>query len=259
MKKAVFFDIDGTLWDGMGIPDSTQEAVVQLREHGICTFLCSGRALACIRNPSLLALSMDGIIAGCGTYVSFRGQELRHKTIPPKEILQALTILKAYDLPVALEGRDHYYMEPEEIAESPFLQGLQNEVGELVRGIAESHMKWEVNKFAAFVKNPDYPKAVEALQDLFDIQVHNGIMVEGVPKGFNKVSGMQLICETLGIPREDTYAFGDSINDVGMLQYAAHGIAMGSGMQEAKDAADYITTGICEDGIYHACRHFGLI
>lgn len=44
-----------------------------------------------------------------------------------------------------------------------------------------------------------------------------------------------------------------------MLKYAAYGIAMGNGVQEAKAAADYVTDDIYEDGVYNACRHFGLI
>ncbi|MDD6057704.1 MAG: HAD hydrolase family protein, partial [Clostridiales bacterium] len=43
MKKAVFFDIDGTIWDEhMQIPASTVTAVQRLRENGHYAFLCSG-------------------------------------------------------------------------------------------------------------------------------------------------------------------------------------------------------------------------
>ena len=44
MKKAIFFDIDGTLWDDkQQIPDSTVEALRMLKENGHYLFLCSGR------------------------------------------------------------------------------------------------------------------------------------------------------------------------------------------------------------------------
>ena len=89
--------------------------------------------------------------------------------------------------------------------------------------------------------------------------VHGKKVVEGVPKGFSKATGIQVICEKLGLPHENTYAFGDSVNDLDMLKYVAHGIAMGNGMPEAKAAANYVTDDILEDGIYNACKHFGLI
>ena len=84
-------------------------------------------------------------------------------------------------------------------------------------------------------------------------------MVEGVPKGYSKATVIQAVCEKLGIDREDTYAFGDSVNDLDMLKYAAYGIAMGNGTPEAKAAADYVTDDLLEDGIYNACAHFALI
>ena len=67
------------------------------------------------------------------------------------------------------------------------------------------------------------------------------------------------MCEALGIAREDTFAIGDSVNDLAMLEYAGHGIAMGNGTPEAKQVADYVTTELADDGIYHALAHFGLI
>lgn len=64
MNKAVFFDIDGTLWDEhMQIPDSTRTAIRALRETGNYAFLCSGRSRANIRSEKLLELGFDGIIA----------------------------------------------------------------------------------------------------------------------------------------------------------------------------------------------------
>ena len=34
---------------------------------------------------------------------------------------------------------------------------------------------------------------------------------------------------------------------------------MGNGTESAKAAADYVTTGVDEDGIYNGLKHFGLI
>ena len=40
MKKAVFFDIDGTLWNyQMQIPESTVLAIRKLREWTLCIYL----------------------------------------------------------------------------------------------------------------------------------------------------------------------------------------------------------------------------
>ena len=86
MRKAVFFDIDGTLWDEkMQIPQSTKEALKRLRENGHYAFLCSGRSRSNIRSPRLLELGFDGVVAACGTHIDFHketGKE-EHVHTPP--------------------------------------------------------------------------------------------------------------------------------------------------------------------------------
>ena len=93
----------------------------------------------------------------------------------------------------------------------------------------------------------------------YEILINDATVAEFVPKGFSKASGIQNACELFSIAREDTYAFGDSVNDLDMLRYVAHGVAMGNGTKEAKVAADYVTTELKDDGIYQGLLHYGLI
>lgn len=260
MKKAAFFDIDGTLWDrNMVIPDSTREAVTKLRKNGVYTFLCSGRTLAFIQNPKLLNLGFDGILAGCGTYVSFGEEELFCETMKPEQTKKVLEVMERYQMPVVLEGKKYQYIEEKDFAGDPFIAMLKEEVGENLLSIVENDMKWEISKFSVALINREYEKALDELRDEYDFLVHGNVVAEGVPKGHSKASGIKIICDKLGISHENTYAFGDSVNDLEMLKYVAHGVAMGDGMEEAKKVADYVTTGLHEDGIYNACKHFRLI
>ena len=56
----------------------------------------------------------------------------------------------------------------------------------------------------------------------------------------------------LGIPKENSYAFGDGINDKEMLQLVGHGIAMGNAIDEIKAISDDITDSVDNDGIAKA-------
>ena len=40
---------------------------------------------------------------------------------------------------------------------------------------------------------------------------------------------------------------------------AGIGVAMGNAVKELKEAADYVTSPIAEDGIYRTCLHLGLL
>lgn len=56
----------------------------------------------------------------------------------------------------------------------------------------------------------------------------------------------------------DTVAFGDSMNDIEVVQEAGIGVAMGNAVDALKKVADYVTAPIEEDGIYKACEHLHL-
>ena len=103
-------------------------------------------------------------------------------------------------------------------------------------------------------------RAVEAeLVPHFDVIEHNPQLIEVVPKGYTKATGIAQVCDMLGVARENTYAFGDSTNDLEMLTYVGHGIAMGNGASAAKAAAEYVTTDIMNHGIKNGLKHYGLI
>ena len=59
--------------------------------------------------------------------------------------------------------------------------------------------------------------------------------VEFVPLGVNKAKGIEVILDHTGISREDSYAFGDSANDIDMIKYVKYGVAMGNSVPELLD------------------------
>lgn len=73
-----------------------------------------------------------------------------------------------------------------------------------------------------------------------------------------KKHGLQALAQRYGIQREEIIAFGDSYNDIDMLEYAGLGVAMGNAPEEIKEKADYVTTDNNEDGVAAAVRKFVL-
>ena len=65
--------------------------------------------------------------------------------------------------------------------------------------------------------------------------------------------------EYFGLDRTEIMAFGDEDNDVEMIGFAGIGVAMGNGTGEAKEAADYVTASVDEDGVRKALQHFGIL
>ena len=71
--------------------------------------------------------------------------------------------------------------------------------------------------------------------------------------------GIDKIIEHYGISLHETMAFGDGGNDMAMLRHAGIGVAMGNAGDEVKEAADYVTDSVDDDGVMNALRHFDVI
>lgn len=260
MKKAVFFDIDGTLWDFHNqIPESTVTAIRTLRKNGHYAFICSGRSRAYIRHPDLFAVGFDGLVAGCGTHVELDGKRIYEKLIDRELAVHTVETVRSYGFRPILEGPEYIYMDDADFGNDIYGQKLKRELGGQLVSIADHYGEWEINKLSCATNDSDREGCFAALEEHYTYLIHNSSVVECVPKGHTKATGMRKMCEALGIDRADTIAVGDSVNDLAMLEYAGVGIAMGNGSAEAKAAADYVTSELQDDGIYNAMLHFGLI
>ncbi len=261
MRKAVFFDIDGTLWNkNCEILPSTVEAIQKLRENGHLAFICSGRSRANIRKKELLDIGFDGVVASCGTHIDFHKETVFEVLLTEAQVAHLLEVAKVHQMPLVLEGPQYIYVNDGDFADDPYVIFLREELGDDVKVIPENPAEIRINKFSAEIENFDLEKFGQDLGPEFHMVVHTGDKVfEVIPSGYSKATGIQKVCELFDIAREDTYAFGDSANDLEMLEYVAHGIAMGNSDAEALKVADYVTTGVDEDGIANGLKHFGLI
>jgi Cof subfamily protein (haloacid dehalogenase superfamily) len=86
----------------------------------------------------------------------------------------------------------------------------------------------------------------------------NNGLIEIVPLGINKATGIAEIARPQGITDADVVAFGDMPNDVPMLLRAGHGVAMGNAHPDAVAAADEVTTPNTDDGVARVLERWWL-
>lgn len=114
---------------------------------------------------------------------------------------------------------------------------------------------WGADCLKLVARHPTMP--VTELADLargLDMpQVHvttsGAPMLEVSPAGVTKDAGLQMLCDHLGVPHEETVAFGDGPNDVEMLTWAARSWAVANAVPAARDAADHLAPSNAEDGV----------
>ena len=262
MQKMIFFDIDGTLWDeDYVIPESTKLAIAKLKENGHKTFLCSGRSRSSIQAKHLLDLGFDGIVAACGNYIELNGEVIYNNILSPEKTKKLVETLKECRMPVVLEGHEECWIDTEGFEGDAYVDYLFQLLGERAHPLIGHEDSITINKCSADrFDYTDYARVKRELGEDFDFIEHDGIpVVEIVPKNTSKATGIAWLCDYFSIPVEDTYAAGDSVNDLDMLMFVGHSIAMGNGVKKIKEAAEYVTDDIHKDGLYKALDHYGLL
>ncbi|WP_025777982.1 Cof-type HAD-IIB family hydrolase [Brevibacterium sp. VCM10] len=76
----------------------------------------------------------------------------------------------------------------------------------------------------------------------------NGL-VELAPFGITKAKTLEDLCDHLGVGRSQVMAFGDMPNDIEMLSWAGHGVAMGNALGSVKAIAAAVTDEVDDDGV----------
>lgn len=259
MIKAIFFDIDGTLlsFKTHKVPQSTIDAIKQIKEKGIKVIIATGRLYTHIQN--LDEIEFDGYITVNGSYcVDTNGEVIGLRTIPKKE-LESLIAYEKNVMPFAYAFMVH---------DGIFVNRIDDAVKEIY-GMLEidlpvakdlsTMVDEEVFQLNLFVnKEKDNKIMQEALLSCQSSRWHPAFSDVNI-KGTNKSVGIDEFLQYYGIDRSETMAFGDGGNDLEMLEHVGTGIAMGNANDELKAIANYITTGVDDNGVANALRHFGLI
>ena len=250
----VFFDIDGTLATGREVPESAAAAVERLRARGDLVFICTGRPKAYAQ--AAFGTYADGFVCNNGR-LAVRGDDvLIDAALTSDQIERITTTLDRCEAGYAFFGNGYacYGGNPAYRATAEAVQGGMR----MADGVDSDGPS--LYNFDFYFTDPSERDHIAAeLGDECLVNPHGphpsaDVTVVGADKG-DAVRG---VAAALGVAIEDTFAFGDGINDLSMIQAAGHGVAMGNAVDEVKAAAEYVTTDIDEDGVANGLAHYGL-
>lgn len=262
-KKILFFDIDGTLLTPhpFTVPESAKHALKKAREHGHLAFINSGRTMAMIPGE-IKELGFDGYVCGCGSQIYMDGQLLHSSTIPNHLCRETIEMVRQCKVAAFFECSDKILYDGLATAQSAVIERLKKTVTveDLSLYNSKKEHTYTFDKFLTFLQPDSDEKAFkEFCNDKFVYFDHGNHTYEVTQKDCSKATGIRFLLDYLDLPLENSYAFGDSANDLPMLKYAGNSIAMGNAMDEILPFCTYQTTDINNNGIYNALSHFGLI
>lgn len=259
-RKIIFFDIDGTLYVyGKKILDSTVEAIRMLKENGHIPVICTGRTKSMIF-PEIFDIGFDSLISGGGTYAEYQGKKLYLECMDKEAVEDVAETMSECGIVPIPEGHEHMYIDKNNIPDSyrEVYTLYEEKIGDKIEPIDYENMS--VSKISGKIEPySDIATMEKKYSKDYTIINHAGELLELIPKPYTKAVGIERMIKYLDIPVENTYAFGDSFNDVEMLKYVKYGIAMGNSNPELFKHVKYKTDNIEDSGIYNGLKKMKLI
>jgi Cof subfamily protein (haloacid dehalogenase superfamily) len=253
------FDLDGTvLRRDLRITARTVAALDRLREHGVRLLVATGRRFEGAREHArrLGFADRDPLICYGGSMVRrIDGETLLHRTLPKElgvEVLEWAAkrslharvfvdgrIVTSPDTPAALEHLRRSEEPGVSTVDSP-ARWLRDGGEEPTKLVIVDHPddieRWLVEARAAFAGRLFVTRSLPHYVEVGGL--------EGT-----KASALMYLCELWGIDPSRAIAFGDADNDVDMLRFVGHGVAVGGMTDEVREAADAVVPPVDEDGV----------
>ncbi|MBU9710273.1 Cof-type HAD-IIB family hydrolase [Evansella tamaricis] len=254
-EKMVFLDIDGTILNGQNqIPPSTKYAIKKMKDQGIHVAIATGRGPTWFKHI-LNELDLFSYVSFNGSYVVFEGETLFSNPLDRKHLIEFEQVAKTKGEPMVFLNQNHIY------ANHPNHHYIQDCIGTMNFEHPPHHETFhhenDVFQALLFIEQEKAQWYYEKKH--FDYVRWHQNAIDVLPLGGSKAKGIEALLRVVNIPRENTFAFGDGLNDIEMLEYVGYGVAMGNAVTEAKDVAKYVTGHVEEDGLYNGLVKVGLL
>lgn len=278
MIKAIFFDIDGTLVTRQAnVLESTKQAIAKAKANGIICGIATGRAPIRL-NQQIDALDLDIFITYNGQFVYTKDRTIYADHFSKETLDQIVTFCDTND-------RQIIFGSQYEMAGSAFMQMGQKKWITKLANIFPSFFPVKTLKNTLSLLSPRRRKhkyrelsildspifqcvllSPEAEFDYLKNQLvdchftrSNPYTVDIIPAGGSKLNGIEQFTKAYNLSLEEVMVFGDSWNDLEMLEGVGVGVAMGNSSADVKQVADFVTKTNEADGICYALKQYKII
>ncbi|KOG90006.1 hydrolase [Streptomyces varsoviensis] len=252
--RLVATDLDGTLLRAdHSVSERTREALGLATGAGAAHIVVTGRAVPWTKHI-LDALDYRGLaVCGQGAQLYHAGEQRLLTSVTLDRQLAGLALAK-----IEAEVGPLYLAASRDGLDGAVVvgPGYRSPEGPLpVVPLQEPADLWSAPLNKIYLQHPSLSDdalaeiALAVAGGLVGVTMAGAGIVELLPLGLTKATGLSLAARRLGVKPADTIAFGDMPNDIPMFGWAAHGVAMANAHDDLKAVADEITASNEEDGI----------
>ena len=261
MKKAVFFDIDGTLIDvtrhQTHITQKVRKALKAVQKAGHYIFIASGRPIGYL-DSELVNFGFNGFVLNNGAVVVVNDKVVFSEPLDKKRVKEICTACEANDIEYILESHPNVYLRNGFKLMEEFYNSIDINVAAFVRDFNLDDI--DIYKMEFLTERKDVDKLYQhwlhetELTGITDPFHYNNL--ELYARKNTKASGIIHALNHLGIDVKDSYAFGDGLNDIEMIKTVGCGIAMGNGNPKLKELAKHVVPSIHDDGVAYGINKY---
>lgn len=251
--KLLMSDVDGTLikYDYNALPTKKVCDAIEKAQGKIAFCLITGRSYGSIKNilKKLNIKSGYAVINNGANVIDLSTLEMLYdKSIPENTLGKIVDIFNEENIPF-------------------YVKETFEEIG-ILKGIYKDGFPPKKAYMFYTEDNMEIKKVEEVLAKLSkisSISVHKSQHRFPNKFGLNitnnkatKLHGVAIVKELLNIKSEEIIGIGDGYNDFPLLMACGLKVAMGNGVPELKEIADYIAPTVTEDGLAHIIERFVL-
>jgi Cof subfamily protein (haloacid dehalogenase superfamily) len=258
--RLVATDLDGTLLDSDGlIPPANRQALERALERGVYLVLATARKVdSTAQIEHLLGLPCARIVHNGARTWDWQGREIRHFRLP---LDLALDIARFADehrigLIITIDEVNYYgggarelYRDANDVAVRTNVEAVTGPPTRIIAAGTE-HIDRLCSKYC------DAPDSLVVHRYYSRVgAIESAVLTH--PRA-SKADALAELCAANGIEAAAVLTIGDAEADVGMLQWAGIGVAMGNAMEEALAAATWIAPSHDDAGLAAAVERFVL-
>ncbi|KAB1204333.1 Sugar phosphatase YidA [Morella rubra] len=268
----IFCDMDGTLLNSRSqITSANARALKEALSRGVKVVIATGKA-----RPAVLSMlkmvdlaGLEGVVSEFSPGVFLQGllvygrqgREIFRRNLDPNVCREACHYSWENKVPLIAFTKDRCLT----LFDHPHVDSLHTVYhepkAEVMPSVEHLLAAVDIQKMifldtAVGVATTLRPYWSEATRDRATVVQAVPDMLEIVPHGTSKGSGVKMLLDHLGITAEEIMAIGDGENDIEMLQLASLGVALSNGSEKTKAVADIIGASNDEDGVADAIYRY---
>lgn len=250
-KDILFFDVDGTIYTtpNASVSETIKKAIQETRRLGHLCFLSTGRPYSQIAE-NIREIGFDGMILSHGAHIILDGKNFRTDVLNQEKLEKLCKILNENDIEYSLYDSENTYLSKPDGFLNTFYKNTNIHQDHILILEDKEKMPEGIMKMEFYAPTDEILEVVKKASPTFKTYGgYSSRRYDLYGKDKNKGKAVKEILELFRAQIRNSYAFGDSLNDVEMLSAVDYPVIMDNASEDFKKNYNTFCPSVREDGV----------